>query len=409
MRQKKAVLLELLVLFSLLSAGEAWMRADLCERSGERDFARVRERFLSNPLSLAAKRVEPATPISPERAASPVEGINALGYRGPAVSPYKPWGLLRVVCLGGSSVYGTANSSWRAAWPTRLQKVLSGSTRAEVLNGGVPGYQVHQSLERFEKLFVELAPDAAILCNTCNDIVTSRAQRMGYYAGDVVVASVDGALPSLLSRSALGLRLLATRTQSGNIFDDGAADAAGPLRPVSAAVQDREARNASIEQAREVDGRRQGSWLDRCFYAQDLAEYTRTVERFVDAARRARCTPVLCLEPLAVAPCDGEDAWWSRAGPLRQYFPSGAVFGEVYGRYGAALREVAERRGAIFIDAQGELPRSPGMFADMVHLTDQGSAVFAEYLAHKLIDYAVGTMLPAVACEPSAGGAPPRQ
>ncbi len=379
---RKVVLIEVIAVLATLAAGEAWMRVDLCLRAGEVRFERVRERFLVNPMSIGVKRRVPVTPLSAAGAAAGAMNVNAYGYRGPAVTPHKPRGLLRVVCLGGSSVYGTANSSWRAAWPSRMQQLLARLRCAEVVNGGVPGYQAHQSAERFEQLFVPLAPDAAILCNTYNDIVASRAQRMGYLAGDVAVESVNGVLPDLLSRSALGLRLLSSHIEGGDIWTDGAPRAG--LRPISADVLDRERRQVDISLARTVDARRRGSWLDRCFYPQDLAEYVHSAERFVTAARRIGCTPVLCLEPLAVAPGDGEDAWQARAGPLRQFFPSGAVFADIYARYADALRGVAERHGALFLDAHGELVRPPGAFADVVHLSDAGATAFAEYLSREL-------------------------
>src|SRR6187401_969514 len=94
-----------------LLVAEAFLRGELCRRAGEEEFARVAERFRANPLSVRPKRQPPLTGISAVRRARGGEGINAQGFRGPGVSPTKPADTLRVVCLGGSSVYGTANSN----------------------------------------------------------------------------------------------------------------------------------------------------------------------------------------------------------------------------------------------------------------------------------------------------------
>ncbi len=387
--RRKALLLSLLASLLGLVAVEAWQRDVLCQQAGESRFDRVRERFLANPLSIESKHHVRAPPIWAKRAADPGQGVNENGFRGPAVATDKPAGTLRVVCLGGSSVYGTANSSWGAAWPARLQQLLDKDKdrQAEVLNGGVPGYQAHQSLERFERMFVPLAPDVAILCNTYNDVIASRAQRIGFYATDEAVDALDGALPTLLSRSALGLRWLAGRVVTGSVWaENERAERARVehLKLVSPDVQDREARHVARQPA-EIARR---AWLDRCVFAQDLADYARTVERFVDAAQRAGSTPVLCLEPLAVAPGDDEDAWSARGGGLTRFFPSGAIFSEVYLQHGAVLRDVAARRGVLFIDAHGQWSRPEGTFAgdDPVHFGDRGAFEFARYLKQQLGD-----------------------
>src|SRR5688572_16943439 len=111
-RRRGPWLLAALVAVLSFAAGEAFVRARMGDQAGESRFERVRERFLATPLSLRAKRLDPATPLGPEREGDPREFVNAQGYRGPAAKAHKPWGLLRIACLGGSSVYGTANSSW---------------------------------------------------------------------------------------------------------------------------------------------------------------------------------------------------------------------------------------------------------------------------------------------------------
>jgi len=385
-RRVRRLLLAGSALLLALLAAELVLRARLREQAAESDFARVSERFIANPLSIRPKRHEEPAGIDPARVGKPGENVNAQGFRGPAVAADKPAGTRRVLCLGGSSVYGTSNSSDTAAWPACLQRELSARGPTEVLNGGVPGYQLEQSVARFERVFLPLHPDVAILCNTYNDVVDSRSQRLGVMEGFDAVEPLSG-WRALLAHSALGVMLLAPAQGGGSPF---AVPAEGAplehLKPVATAVQEREVARVAAEQAVALDARRPGGWLDRCFFPQDLRACTAQLERFVELARAHGCEPVLVVEPLAVSPSDGEEAWSQRAGVLRGYFPSGAVFADVYGRYAAAIRDVAARRGVRCWDAQAELPREPGSFTDVVHLSDEGAKAFAARLAAVLAE-----------------------
>jgi hypothetical protein len=43
--------------------------------------------------------------------------VNSLGLRGPEVDPVKPPGVFRIVCLGGSTTFGTGASRDAATYP----------------------------------------------------------------------------------------------------------------------------------------------------------------------------------------------------------------------------------------------------------------------------------------------------
>jgi lysophospholipase L1-like esterase len=352
----------------------------LCDQAAERDFARVSERFIANPLAIREKRHEEPDPIDEARRARPGENVNAQGFRGPAVAMEKPGGTRRVLCLGGSSVYGTTNSSDAAAWPACLQRELAARTPTEVLNGGVPGYQLEQSVARFEQVFLPLHPDLAVLCNTYNDVVDGRSQRLGVMEGFDAVEPLSG-WRAAFAHTALGVLALAPGAPASPFAEPMETTRGEHLRPLSEEVMAHEAARVAAEQAVALDARRPGSWRDRTFFPQDLRAYVAQLERFVDLARANGCEPLLLVEPLAVGPAEGEEAWTQRAGVLRGYFPSHAVFEEVYARYAAAIREVAARRGVKCWDAHAELARGPGSFIDVVHLSDEGARELAARLA----------------------------
>src|SRR5919206_2959020 len=64
---------------------------------------------------------------------------NSLGLRGDEISPTKPPGTLRVIVVGGSTVYGALDDQTDTL-PVQLEQVLrqNGLTNVQVLNAGIP-------------------------------------------------------------------------------------------------------------------------------------------------------------------------------------------------------------------------------------------------------------------------------
>lgn len=98
---------------------------------------------------------------------------NALGFRGKETSWPKPAGVLRIVTLGGSSVYGSSESSDAAVWSQRLEELLnekSGGKKIEVINGGCQGYTSFEMLASFEYRLIDFQPDVLIVYEAINDM-----------------------------------------------------------------------------------------------------------------------------------------------------------------------------------------------------------------------------------------------
>jgi lysophospholipase L1-like esterase len=97
---------------------------------------------------------------------------NLQGLRGREVSPHKAPGVVRVLCLGGSTTYGSGLDV-RETYPARLAELLvplaTPERRHEVLNCGVPGYSTVESLIDLELRLLELEPDALVLCHGLDD------------------------------------------------------------------------------------------------------------------------------------------------------------------------------------------------------------------------------------------------
>lgn len=99
--------------------------------------------------------------------------VNAAGLRGPEVEEEKPAGRRRVAVLGDSITFGY----WVAeedAYPRQLEGLLRTagprSVPVEVLNFGVPGYNLEQSLEALRARALRFGPDAVVVGLCLNDL-----------------------------------------------------------------------------------------------------------------------------------------------------------------------------------------------------------------------------------------------
>jgi lysophospholipase L1-like esterase len=122
--------------------------------------------------------------------------VNAEGLRGPETTVEKPAGTRRIAVLGDSIAFGY----WVAeqdAFPAQLQQLLSagGGGPVEVLNFGVPGYNLEQEIETLRAKALAFAPDAVVVAFCLNDLegvfsyelglVQDRAARRGTLLGRV--------------------------------------------------------------------------------------------------------------------------------------------------------------------------------------------------------------------------------
>jgi len=107
--------------------------------------------------------------------------INSLGMRGGPVEARKEDGVLRILVLGDSIPFGY----WVAAedaLPAQLETMLTQHGRGqrfEVLNLGVPGYNLDQSLRSLQVNAPALDPDLAILSICMNDLESIHSYEYG--------------------------------------------------------------------------------------------------------------------------------------------------------------------------------------------------------------------------------------
>jgi lysophospholipase L1-like esterase len=122
--------------------------------------------------------------------------VNGEGLRGAETTVEKPAGVRRIAVLGDSIAFGY----WVAeedAFPRQLETMLNpvGATgaRVEVLNFGVPGYNLDQEIEALRTKALGFSPDLVVLAFCLNDLeglfsyelglVQDRAERARSWTG----------------------------------------------------------------------------------------------------------------------------------------------------------------------------------------------------------------------------------
>ena len=108
--------------------------------------------------------------------------INALGFRGPEIDIEPSPGTYRVLCVGDSFTYGMGVRE-EEAWPAVVERWLeppAGFERVEVINTGVPGYNLWQGIEVIRRWQPRLQPNAIVFALVSNDLEPAFYVEDGY-------------------------------------------------------------------------------------------------------------------------------------------------------------------------------------------------------------------------------------
>jgi len=111
---------------------------------------------------------------------------NADGYRGKAVPLDRRPGVLRVLCLGGSTTYGYGVPLPSQSYPAALEELLreklpAGYTDVEVINGGLPYATSAEILTHYHFKYHYYRPDIVVINEGGND---AQGYTLPYYHPD---------------------------------------------------------------------------------------------------------------------------------------------------------------------------------------------------------------------------------
>lgn len=94
---------------------------------------------------------------------------NSLGFRGPEIAPKSGDGVLRVALVGDSFVFGSG-VHWDATLGEQLELAFADQGQpAEVLNCGVPGYNIGNTAVNLAEFVMPLEPDVVVFVAFAND------------------------------------------------------------------------------------------------------------------------------------------------------------------------------------------------------------------------------------------------
>ena len=274
--------------------------------------------------------------------------INSDGMRDRERTLEKPPGTFRIACIGDSITYG--HGVGRAvAYPAQLEAILNrpqGSTAYEVLNFGVTGYDITQSVQNLRVRALPYEPDLVIYQYCLNDAETFSVEREG------LLRELTRAQADYWERGAVAGRWV-TRSRLAALLWYATRSISAPGRTRRAARPD--ALAAAIDR---------GTWAD--YFAQLHADPTawRRVESGLDELRglttAQRDSVVVAIFPALL------ELWRYPLGPVHE-----------------KVRGAAERRSFAALDLLPALQgaEARGLRATALHPNARGYAVAAQALA----------------------------
>jgi lysophospholipase L1-like esterase len=272
--------------------------------------------------------------------------VNSAGGRGPEWPVQKPAGAVRILAVGESSTFGSANSEDQA-WPALLEAALRAQgIQAEVLNFGIPGQRIERLIKSLPAVIDKYRPDVVV-----------------HYAGFNQTWD-NPAIPNFLS--GLNYRsMLYTYIYEKMYFR--AEASALRLLPDSRAYEQAFTRLVSITRDRDV----------KLVVVQQAVSAGATAREGAECAPHWRDDKVLaaCLNRLIEQP----DVRYSRLRRARM------VRTVVLQR---VLADVAAREHLLTIDPRAVVVEQDNqLFCDEIHLTDKGNAALTGTIAPPLADY----------------------
>jgi lysophospholipase L1-like esterase len=301
---------------------------------------------------------------------------NALGYKSGEIAVPKPAGEFRIVCMGGSTTYGTATPDAKDAYPGVLERLLHdrGHANARVINAGVEGYTSYENLILYALRVQDWSPDLVLILDGINDAYARVVWPHTAYTGDnggYRAAPMDNLIVTpwyedfALARVALtkiGMLTPAAQLRS--------------YRLVNSATFFAEEWERQHVAGTYPSGVFREAPLEKMLEANTDAPFLRNEENLIALAQRrgARCVlvsvPVLRKPP---PPGQPQRIWMDPA------------FARALDAANGHLRALAERSGAGYCDLAAALPQDAANFVDGLHLNVDGTAREAALIAEWLL------------------------
>lgn len=267
---------------------------------------------------------------------------NSLGLRGPEIHAEKPPGVTRIAVVGGSSVFGYLVSDGDEAARLLERDLNETGCRVEVINAGVPGYNLFHSLVRYREVVSPLKPDIVVLYAGHNDL--------GYVCSDEPDAPrwrdshIAPAWERLLGRSTLYGFLAYRLLQRGSM---------GPV----------------------------GTQIERRPTSAGIRQFEDNLAAMAEAVNESGAELVVCAQAMAARPGVDENLQ-ARLGTTEDEVQRAIAMSS---RMQESLRNFADERNIVFLDAGTAIPPTGEFLGDEIHLTAAGEERLAAMLRDGLV------------------------
>lgn len=266
--------------------------------------------------------------------------VNALGLRGPETTVAKPRGTIRVLLIGGSGAYGYLVSDGLEAARQLEPRLASPGVPVEVINGGVSGYNLFQSLADLRLRLLEFSPDILIAYVGWND--------MKYLASEDPAAHVHQQLPVAPAWERAAGRTALYGFITYRLFGKGL-----QLVPVDFAPRATPAGES---------------------------QFQKNLQELLTLTRERKVQLLLCRQASVAMPAASAE--------VRTWIGSNAEQQEamiaLWQRVGELLANFSQRNRLPYLDGSDAIPPTTEMFGDGVHLTPVGEVRLAALFAEKL-------------------------
>jgi lysophospholipase L1-like esterase len=309
--------------------------------------------------------------------------VNSLGFRGDEIAPRKPEGVFRIVALGGSTTFGYHNSipSTEETWPYKLERELRQrfpDRSIEVVNAGVPGYTLRNSLINFVARVTWLEPDLIIVYHGVNDASAFRSHEQlvrSVIDADITQAHPIGLVEQTLARSYV---FLDVRYRARKLWRRLAAASPAPHTdapespPVPSRSEPRPATLAAYER-----------------HLRQLVLVAHAAGTEVALVRQAIVTPPDCATPAQLPDPDEARLRELICIQLATYYRHLDARGlaETLEGFARIQRSVAAEYGLAWIDADAAVPDSAEFHSDLCHFRPAGTTRVAEAIAEGLTQW----------------------
>lgn len=284
--------------------------------------------------------------------------FNSLGFRGHEIEPKKD-NITRIVVVGGSGAMGYGASSDKTIFTALLENKLNESQNGikayEIINAGLASAIAMQEFICISLKIIDLEPDAVIIFDGFNDMVGSviNDRRPGY---PWRFAELEKALNISVTKAFIRKRLMNYR----------------PTKKIIEFIERKKSECIKTHQ-------------DYSLNPEAVLYYKKTLDRISRLLKSYDINPVFAYQPSVYFKTPKTD--FENMILVKESKNRTKILIEMLEQGKMAMQEVAEDNNDLFIDY---LPVFNGfdkdIFIDVVHFSDEGQEILAQFLYEKLKD-----------------------